>query len=171
MSPTNELSSPLWRWVALGWLVTAAVLAWSFRSYPNPIELEGEVERHRPEWELEELSPRELRSLPSIGPARAADLVEARWNSPPGEPLVLEQVPGIGPATSAVVHRSLELRRGASRAHLEPRIRLDRFPPSRPAAPPPRLPRPNPQGPSGVHIGTLGPHGTLPTQHHGSLLQ
>ncbi|MDF1799303.1 MAG: hypothetical protein P1V81_09025 [Planctomycetota bacterium] len=166
----NESSSPLWRWVALGWLVTAAALAWSFRSYPEPAELEAEVERHRPVWELEQLSPRELRSLPSVGPARAADVVEARWSRPPEEPLVLEEVPGIGPATSEVVHRSLEDRRGPFRATLKPR-RFGGLARPGPNVPPPGLPRLNPPGPSGAHLGTLGSHGTLPTQYHGRRLE
>ena len=109
---------PLWRWVVLGWMATAALAAWTWNPHPPAEVLAEELEGRAPEWELAELSERELRALPAVGPARAADIVETRWRTPPEVPLVLEEVPGIGPGTAGEVRAFLERQRPVRRSPL-----------------------------------------------------
>lgn len=53
-------------------------------------------------------SPRELRRLPAIGPARALAIARARWElGLTGGPVAWDQVPGIGEETVGAIRRFL----------------------------------------------------------------
>ena len=154
---------PLWRWIALGWMAAAATAAWTWNPSPPAELLAEELERHEPVWEPEELSERELRALPAIGPARAADLVETRWSRPPQDPPALEDVPGIGPHTASRARSFLDQRRRPPRPPLPvlPPVPGARFGSMDTPVPPPRVPRASRRAPGS----TLLPHDPATDRH------
>ena len=153
--------APLWCWLLLGWLlaftasrlIASAPLEDALAERPpldpvSPTLMESTRPRAQvvplarwpafdPEWTFEAMSPRQMRALPEIGPKRAVQIAETRWqqgltaaprafNAPDTAQLDLTSVPGIGPQTERV----------ARKAALSRRLRAPRDP----IPPPPHLP-------------------------------
>jgi hypothetical protein len=113
--PTKE---PTWIYVLAGWLLASTELAGAERA------LDERAIRERapfgaldpPATDPDRMSPRELRALPAIGPARALAIARARWESGlGGGPEAWEAIPGIGPETVRSIREALELRSGRTR--------------------------------------------------------
>ena len=119
---------PLWAWVLVGWLGAGTVAAFVGRDALSHTLGGSKVVREaldqgKIEWELDEMSPREMRTLPAIGSSRAMDVADARWEASlprdRAEPqrnqhTDLQAVRGIGPKTEQNVQRFLRDRRGPS---------------------------------------------------------
>ncbi len=88
----------------VGWLAVALVRdALGPPVARDPLAPAGASERHEAP-RLEDLSPRELRSIPGIGERRAVAIASAAWASgaraPGGGPLRVEEVHGVGPRSA-----------------------------------------------------------------------
>ena len=105
----KEARDPAWPYVLAGWLLAATLLA------PPDREPGERLVRARapfgaldpPTRDADRMSPRELRRLPAIGPARAQAIARARWEEGlRGGPESWDEVPGIGPETVRSILRS-----------------------------------------------------------------
>jgi len=109
--------TPLWGWILFGWLVAGTAVAWGVSSdEPSPAQ-EAAAAEAEIDWDLETMSPRELRTLPDVGTKRAVEIVDQRWQGKLDDPATkavevnLEAVPGIGPKTDHSVRRFIQQRR------------------------------------------------------------
>lgn len=112
--------APLWGWVLVGWLAAGGVVAWAARSSGPAPEAQAAAQAAEMNWDLETMSPRELRTLPDIGTKRAVEIADQRWEGKLDEPAAeatrgtginLQRVPGIGPRTDRSVRRFIRQRR------------------------------------------------------------
>lgn len=96
----GERRNPSWLLILLGWVFASTSLEWvSRRRAPDPGRARGSID-------LQRSGARDLRRLPGIGPARAAAIVELRWERG-AEGFELQEVRGIGPRTEARVMDAL----------------------------------------------------------------
>lgn len=93
---------PAWLYVLTGWLLASTQL----QTGRGPLTERETRERapfdvlDPPTSDPDRMSPRELRRLPAIGPARALAIARARWEEGlTGGPEAWDEVPGIGPET------------------------------------------------------------------------
>lgn len=150
--------APLWCWLLLGWLL--AFTASRLTALPNSVGPESAPDfpplaplakssrlqtnglshvpwpAFDPDWSFEAMSPRQLRALPEIGPKRAVQIAETRWeqgltaapralDAPERPKLDLESVPGIGPQTERLARKAaLSKRRRAPRNPIPSRSRF-----------------------------------------------
>jgi len=104
--------------VLAGWLLGQAALE---REPPVPSEAEilersPSGARGSPGIDPDRMSPRELRSLPALGPGRAVDIARARWElGLTGGPEAWEELPGIGPETVRAIRRAVDERKSIRR--------------------------------------------------------
>jgi hypothetical protein len=128
---------PLWALVLLGWCATAAALHVGWLANPRA----SSAPARAPVFDLERMSPRDLRRLPGLGEVRALALVHDRWRRRgTNAPLDLEALPGIGPVTARLVREALERAggSGADRGRVPPRALHSPAPPAATqGAPPP----------------------------------
>jgi hypothetical protein len=118
--PEDE-HEPVWLYVLAGFL-----LAWTELSPVPPPPSEAEIRAHAPFRVLEPspldpdlMNARELKRLPSIGPARALAIAQSRWEQGlRGGPQSWEAIPGIGPETVRAVRSALD-REAAARAEVD----------------------------------------------------
>jgi hypothetical protein len=117
-------SVPLWAWAIVGWLGAGTVGAFWTRGALDRMLLEAPVVKEI-DWDLETMSPRELRALPGVGKTRAVDLAKARWEAPDEAKFDMRVVLGIGEVTAKRASEFLSERR----ARVGPRERDVPIPP------------------------------------------
>jgi hypothetical protein len=103
-------SAPLWAWAIVGWLGAGTVGAFWTRGTLGRMLLGAPVVKVI-DWDLETMSPRELRALPGIGKTRAVDIAKARWAAPNEAKFDMRVVPGIGEVTAKRASEFLSGRR------------------------------------------------------------
>ena len=102
----KERGAPIWAWVLVGWMAAGTAAAFWHRgtlerSVGDRVELE---QSHEIDWDLEQMSPREMRTLPGIGNKRALDIADAMWERPEEDGAFdMKTVPGIGEKTASTV--------------------------------------------------------------------
>ncbi len=115
----NRDAPPWWMYVLAGWLLAAAQLE---RGVAAPDEQEFRARMPAgalaaDDTDPDRMSPRLLRGLPAIGPARALAIARARWElGLTGGPESWEAIPGIGPETVRAIRAALESRKAARKA-------------------------------------------------------
>lgn len=123
-------SAPFWAWALVGWLALGALAKfWERGSLGRAVGNSQEiVEANGVDWDLNTMSQRELRTVPSIGPKRAVDLVEQRWTrappgaGPTGATFDPRSIPGIGERTARGAEHFIKGRQRAHRTMPDPGI-------------------------------------------------
>jgi hypothetical protein len=131
MEPKAEASlrsGPPWMWALAGWLLASSELAPIRRTFDDsafssriPVAARATPAVAPAVSDPDRMSPRELRRLPAIGPARALAIARARWERGlSGGPEAWEDVPGIGPETVGRIRRALAAAAESSRVVRSP---------------------------------------------------
>lgn len=99
---------PAWLLFVVGWVFAGTTLERvASGDATGPSSAAGVFPHEPAPLDLQSSPARDLRRLPGIGPARAAAIVDWRWQRA-DEELQLQEIPGIGPITEAKVLDSLE---------------------------------------------------------------